>query len=240
MKGKGVRTDLLRVSEATARLEAGMYGNFNRPEPIISIKKSEPRLSVNWGPQREHAARLIDKAIMKGDLSVYVTPHSMGGKSNSTLLQIPIEVIGKMIRTRGGLPDHAIRPEGLPCKGAATRELFGALSQSALYLRRCEFDAWYAKAKSKRRWPSQILSKKSRMGRPSKQTGELRDRIIALVNDELWSAQRNSIADLVRLLKPKGETPSRQTLVRMIEQLHRETGERHFHTDQHKEPGDLI
>jgi hypothetical protein len=241
MSRTSAETEWLPISEAVARLEAGMYGRFNRTEPVDNIKKYEPRLSVGWGPQKEHAAKLIDQAIMKGDLSVYVLSRSAEDNAHRAPLQVPLGVLGRMIRTHGGLPDHAIAPMRRFAKDAVTPELLAALSKSALHLRRDEFDAWYEKTRKKRNWPSQRSSEKSRIGRPPKQTEELRNPIFGLVNYNLWSAAQNSIADLVRLLKSKGVTASRQTVERTVEQLHRETGDpRYYYADPRKKSDDSV
>jgi hypothetical protein len=215
-----------------------MYGGFNLPEPIDNIKK-ESGLSVAWGPKKEHAAKLVDEAIMKGDLSVYVL-HSAENSAHRAPLRVPLGVLGRMIRRHGGLPDHTIAPMRRFAKDPVTPELLAALSKSALHLRRDEFDAWYEKTKKKRNWPSQRSSEKSRIGRPPKQT-KLRNRIIWLVNDGQWSAEKKFIADLVRLLKSKGVTASRQTVERIVEQLHRETGDhRYYYADPCKKPDDSV
>jgi hypothetical protein len=230
MKEELANSKWLLISDAVARLEAGMYGSFNRSEQVKRVKERVPRLSVGWGPQREHAAKLIDEAISTGDLPVYVLADSAGDQEAQAMhLQIPLPILAQMIRRRGGLPEHAIRPEGIPDKAAATKELLAALARSPLHLPHDVFDLWYEKARSKRNWPSQRSSKKSRIGRPSKQSDALRHRIIGLVNEGQWSARQNSLASLMRLLAAKGETPSRQTIERTIKQLYRETGDDHYY-----------
>ncbi|MET4841931.1 hypothetical protein [Bradyrhizobium japonicum] len=220
----GAEAELLLISEAVAHLEAGMYGNFNRAEAVIEARKHFPGASIGFGPQKEHAARIIDRAILKSELSVFVLPDAIEGEARGAPLQVASDALRKMIRTRGGLPDHAVQP------------FVKDLSKSALYLRREEFEAWYQKAKKKRNWPSQRSSCKPRMGRPSKQT-ELLDSIKAIANGGRWSAEQNFIADLVRLLKSKGVTASRQTVERTVELLYRETGDlRYYSADPRKKP----
>jgi hypothetical protein len=241
MSRTSAEIEWLLISEAVARLEAGMYGGFHRPEPVEEIKKYEPWFSVGWGPQKEHAAKLVDEAIMKGDLSVYVLSHSAEDNAHRAPLQVPLGILGRMIRTHGGLPDHAIAPMRRFAKDSVTPELLAALAKSALYLRRDEFDAWYKNTRKKRNWPSQRSSEKSRIGRPPKQTEELRNPIIGLVNYKQWSAEQNSIADLVRLLKSKGAKGSRQTVERTVEQLHWETGDpRYYYADPRKKSDDSV
>jgi hypothetical protein len=238
MSRTSAETEWLLISEAVARLEAGMYGGLNPPEPVDNIKQ-ESGLWVAWGPKKEHAAKLVDEAIIRGDLSVYVL-HTAEDNAHRAPLQVPPGVLRRMIRRHGGLPDHTIAPMRRFANDPVTPELLTALSKSALYLRRDEFDAWYKNTRKKRNWPSQRSSEKSRIGRPPKQT-KLRNRIFWLVTDEQWSAEKNFIADLVRLLKSEGVTASRQTVQRTVEQLHRETGDPRYHyADPHKKSDDSV
>lgn len=218
----------LLISEAVARLQVGIYGSLKQPEAVKEAKKHYPRASIGFGPQKEHAAKLIDSAVLKGELAVFVLTDLAGGEVGESSILVPPDVLQQMIRVRSGLPDRAT----LSMRGLArcfvSVELLKSLSQSPLYLRCDQFTDWYKQIRERRNWPSQRSSKKSHMGRPSKRTEELRNRIIGMVNDGQWLAQRNSIADLHRLLRSKGETPSRQTVTRLIKQLHRETGDRRY------------
>jgi hypothetical protein len=244
MSQKGADTELFLMSEAVARLKVGMYavneyGNYNQPEPIAKIKESEPRLAVEWGPQKEDAAERIYKAIVHGKLSVFVLTASTD-QVHRQHLQVPLGVLKRLIRARGGLPDRAIQPLRIFAKDPITAELSAALSESNLHLRRGEFDAWYEKTRKKRNWPSQRSCRKPRMGRPSRQS-DLHNPIIVLVNEGQWSAEKNFIADLVKLLKSKGVTASRQTVERTVGQLHRETGNpRYYYEDPRKKPDDSV
>jgi hypothetical protein len=244
MSRNGAETDFLLISEAAARLKVGMYavneyGSHHQPEPIAKIKKSEPRFAVGWGAQKEDAAERIYQAIVHGKLSVFVLPTSTD-QAHRPHLQVPLGVLKRMIRARGGLPDRAIQPMRIFAKEPITAELSAALSQSDLYLRRSEFDAWYEETRKKRNWPSQRSSCKPRTGRPSRQS-DLHNPIIVLVNEGQWSAEKNSTADLVKLLKSKGVTASRQTVERTVKQLHRETGDhRYYYEDPRKKPDDSV
>jgi hypothetical protein len=206
---------LLLISEAVARLKAGMYGNFDRPEAVKEAKKHYPRASIGFGPQKEDAARIIDNALMKGELSVLVLLESAEGEVSEVPLQVPPDVLKKMIRTRDGLPDRTIEPRRIFAKDRVAPELLAALSTSELYVRSKEFEAWYDEDRKKLKWPSQRSSRKPRMGRPSRQS-DFRTPIVAMVNEGRWSAEKNSIADLVRLLSSRGMTASRQTVDRVV------------------------
>jgi len=204
MSRKGAETELLLISEAVTRLGAGMFGgDLERPDAVKAAKKTYPHWSIRWGPQKEDAAKRIYEAIMQGKLSVLVLPASTDDETHRTHLQVPLCVLKQMIRTRGGLPDQAIQPTRIFAKDSIAPELRVALSKSALYVRRREFDAWYDEAQKKRNWPSQRSSCKPRMGRPPRQS-DLHNPIKVLVNEGRWSAEQNFIADLVKLLKSKG------------------------------------
>jgi hypothetical protein len=223
----GVETDFLLISEAVARLEAGMFGGaIKRPEPVEAIKKIHPQLSVGLGLHKEKAASAIHAAILKGSLGVHVyTRPTAEGVSHT--LHLPIDVLTRLLKVRGGLPDHAIRPPvSLFRDTCVTPELFAALSSSALYMHRSEFKAWYEKQKSRHRWPSQRASTQPRTGRPPKQTDELLTSIRARVAENTWSAP-DGIAKLVRLLATHG-APNRNLVRRAVQRLYEETGENQY------------
>jgi hypothetical protein len=221
-----IEAEFLLISEAVTRLEAGVFGGaVKRPEPVKTAKTVDPRASIGWSLHRENAAAVLNAAIMSGELSVSVlVPSGMNGSDRP--LQIPVEALGRLIRVRGGLPDHAIRPPvALLQDGLVASDLFAAFFHSALYLKRNEFDAWYSKQKSRLRWPSQRASRKPRIGRPSK-TDDLRTSVIARVEEGSWSATQ-PVAELERLLASKG-APKRNTLKRIIDQIFIETGDPHY------------
>jgi hypothetical protein len=259
MSRTSAETEWLLISEAVARLEAGMYGGRPEPKPIGNIKaiikksieKSERRPSIGSGSLKEESATRIYEAIMQGEFSVFVVPASTDDETNRTHLQVPIGVLEQMITTRGGLPDRTVEPMRIFGKASIAPELLAALSTSALYVRRKEFEAWYEAAKEKRNWPSQrphydtpssmrSRCKKNPIGRPSKQGG-IHIPIAALVNGRAWSAEQNFIADLWRLLKSQEFKVSRQTVKRAVERLHRETGDPRYHcVDLRKQPDESV
>jgi hypothetical protein len=198
-------------------------GTIKRPEPVEAIKKIHPRLSVGWGPHKEKAASAIHAAILTGSLGVHVyTRPTAEGVSHT--LHLPIDVLTRLLKVRGGLPDHAIRPPvSLFRDTCVTPELFVALSNSAMFLQVSEFQAWYQRQKGRRRWPSQRASTKPRTGRPPKQTDELFTSIRARVAENSWSAA-DGIAKLVKLLVSHG-APRRNTVRRAVDQLYEETGD---------------
>lgn len=74
MSRKGPETELLLISEAEARLVAGMFGGeFKHPSEAVKVaKKTYPGASIGWGPQKEDAAKRIYEAVMQGELAVLV------------------------------------------------------------------------------------------------------------------------------------------------------------------------
>ncbi|KZD23897.1 hypothetical protein [Tardiphaga robiniae] len=219
-----VDLEFLLISEAVERLEAGMFGGaITRSEPVKELKQRATRLSVGFGPQRDAAASGILRAMLEDDLPVYVIARSIPDE-NCRWLVVPVEVLQLMPRVRGGLPDHPVRqPISLLRNKFIVPELFAALASSALHLKRSEFEAWYGKQKSLRRWLSQRTSKKPRVGRPSKQTEQVLNLIRALVAEDKWAAPLG-IAKLTKLLASKGEF-LRNTLRRAVDQLYLETGD---------------
>jgi hypothetical protein len=218
-----VETEFLLISEAVGRLEAGMFGQITRAEPVEKLKVMKPRLSVGLGVQKEKAAQVLLAAILKGDLSVRVFAPSTGDAARCPLA-VPSAVLQLTPKVRGGLPDHLVRqPVSLLRERLMTPDVFAALSVSALYLQETEFAAWYKKRKGLRRWPSQRTSGKSRIGRPTEQTEPLLNLIRALVAEGKWCAS-DGIAKLAKLLAAKG-APLRNTLRRAVDQLFIETGD---------------
>jgi hypothetical protein len=219
-----VETEFLLISEAVAYLEAGMFGGaIKRPKLVEAIKKDQPRLSVGFGCHREIAASAIYDAMVAGDMVVRVFTQPVADGACRPL-HVPIDVLKRLHRVQGGLPDHPTRvPFNLLRGDAVGSDLFAALSASALHVRRAEFVAWYEKERRKRRWLSQAGSGEPRIGRPSKQTDELLTSIEALTGQGSWSAS-DGIAKLVRLLISKG-APDRYLVRRAVQRLFEKTGD---------------
>jgi hypothetical protein len=222
-----VETEFLLISEAVARLEAGMFGGaIQQPEAVKAAKKFYPQASIGLGLHKEKAASVLNAAIMAGDLTVHVFTLSNTDRV-SRPLQVPLDVLIRLLRVHGGLPDHAIRPPANLLRNTSIdSEVFVALSSSAMFLQVSEFQAWYQRQKSRRRWPSQRESKKPATGRPSKQDDQLLTSITARVAEEKWSAP-DGIAKLVRLLVTHG-APNRNLVRRAVQRLYEETGDNRY------------
>jgi hypothetical protein len=214
-----IPNSFLRLPEAVAVLIRGMYATFQQPKPVHKIKLDHQKASVVFGPWKEHAAQRIRAAVCDGELPLYV-------RSNADLQPVLLHpnVIGRLMAVRGGLPEHPIRPS-LKTVYGDTR-LLKLLSSGRLLLCRHDFEAWYKSERRKGRWPSQRLRNKRRGGRPSKITASLRKAVA-----DALGKRRGSIAELRRRLIASGRTdvPSADTLERLVDQLHRETGRPEFY-----------
>jgi hypothetical protein len=200
-----------------------MFGQLVRAEPIAEIKRSEPRLSVDFGLQRREAKAKIRKDATAGKLVVY----AFGADSNEPQIVYP-EILDCMICVRGGLPDHVGRLVSFETLVPAHRVLYHAIRGSVLALNEREFERWQAAERKKGKWPSQRSKKhitKSR-GRPRAADDDLRANILVCLRDEKWTgcdgipALRKILADIPRI-----NLPSEDTLARIVRDLYVETGE---------------
>ena len=219
----------LRFSDAVSRLAQGMWGGLRRPIPVRRIKghKQYKNVSVVFAPWKEQAGRRVSTAATEGDLPVYIfacsnaqsdTPYAQPAIREPVVL--PTQLLGRLITTRGCFPDHPIRPSMKTAGG--DKEIHGLLKTGIIVVRSKEFEIWYRAERDKGRWASQH-SRLKKTGRPSTQTKGLRGAIIVALREG-----KTSIAALRRRLETAGRTdvPSPDTLARLVDQLHRETGER--------------
>jgi hypothetical protein len=195
-----------------------MYATFRQPKPIHKIKLDHQKAPVVFGPWKQHAAERIRTAACDGVLPLYVAVNS----DQQPVLLRP-DAVGRLITVRGGLPDHPIRPS-LKTVHGDTR-LLKLLSSGLLLLRRHDFEAWYKSERRKGRWPSQRLRKGPAEGRPSRMTSALRKAVAEALRE-----RARGVAELRRDLIAFGrnDVPSVDTLERLIDQLHRETGRPEF------------
>lgn len=225
--------DFLRISCAVNRLSDGMWGGLRQPDPVADIKQDQKKLSVGFGPWGERAGQRLRVAAIKGKLVIYVFAKPQVRSEDRSLtdyspekvepVAVPVNVVKRLISSRGGLPDHPIRPSIKTAEG--NEKLFASLTVGLLVVRTGDFDVWYQSESAKGRWPSQ-RSKLKINGRPTKQTDPLKNAVLALVHDRKWSG-KDAISALHRLLvaSERSDLPSQDTLARLVDQLHRETGE---------------
>src|SRR5262249_3749480 len=105
----------LRLSDAVDRLTKGMWGGLPRPVPVRIVKQTFKRASVGSVSWRMEASRCFRAAVLKGQLAVCVVADSQTSSKNPSPgtiepVTVPMSVLERLITSREGLPDHAIRP----------------------------------------------------------------------------------------------------------------------------------
>jgi hypothetical protein len=223
----------LRLSDAVNRLAEGMWGGLARPIPVRAAKQAAQRGSIGYGPWREHAAQSFRAAALKGELTVYgvVDPQAPPQECDPTRrspkellpMVVPVSVLARLLTSRSGLPDHAIRPTIKIAEG--NKQLLALLTVGLLVLRESDFEAWYRSERAKGKWSSQRSRSKIANGRPTIQTETLRNTVLRLVREGAWSG-KSTFTKLHRLLVTSGrsDVPSIDTLERLVRRLHLETG----------------
>jgi hypothetical protein len=169
---------------------------------------------------------------MGGELAVYIItdPHYKKARQEprppkqTEPLALPLNLVRQLsTNARGILADHAIRPTLKTAEHDP--KLFRLLSVGLLLIRESDFNDWYRSERGTGKWPSQRSRSKHGNGRPTKQTEAIGNKVLALVDSGAWSAKQ-SIAKLHRLLKgDHPDVPSPDTLARLVDQLHDETGD---------------
>jgi hypothetical protein len=218
-------------SDAVSRLANGMFGGLQRPAPVVAMKGFHRTASIGFAEWREQAGQDLTNSTMKGTLTVYVIAKprvpTRDSSSEAVIAPIPINVLSRLIASRGSLPDHPIRPSLKTTHGDS--QLWALLTAGVLVVREREFMRWYRSERARGKWPSQRSRLKRGGGRPTKQTEAMRSAILGFVHEGTWSG-KDSIAKLHRLLINSGRTdvPSPDTVARFVDQLRRETGEPGF------------
>jgi hypothetical protein len=232
MKDRTAPDGFLRFSDAVTQLAEGMWGGLRQAEPVRTIKKIAKKASIGFGPWREGAGKRLTTAARKGEVAVYavadrqrpfehlVSPPDVRAKPEG----LPISVLKRLITSRGTLSDYPIRPSIRTADG--DHKLFELLTVGVLLVRANDFAVWYRSERAKGKWPSQRSRSKIAEGRPTKQTEAMRNAVIALVRDQKWTGEVG-ITKLQRILIASGRSdiPSPDTLTRLVDQLHQETGE---------------
>jgi hypothetical protein len=221
-------------SDAISRLANGMWGGLQRPVPVQVIKRTFPRERIGFSRWREQAGQCLGQAAAEGNLAVYLAIRSPLALRIPALTRrhltetepmlVPVEVVRRLMTSHGSLPDHPLRPSMKIAGG--DQKLLALLTIGVLVVRESEFNDWYRSEHAKGKWASQRSRSKRRGGRPTKQTEAMRSAIWGLVRGGAWSGKA-SITELHRLLINSGQAnvPSSDTLARLVEQLHHETGE---------------
>ena len=185
-------------------------------------KNEYKKASLGYGPWKEGAGQRLTTAAINEKVPVYVlwSPQNEACCVGPKTTPVPGIVLGRIITTRGTLPDH---PRVSMKTIAWDGKLFMALNTGLLVVRESEFDLWYRREKAKGRWPSQ-LSRLKKSGRPSKRNEALINTIKVAMGEKI------SIAALRRRLLASGHSavPSQDTLERLVDELYRETGDAIF------------
>jgi hypothetical protein len=209
-------------SAATERLASGMWGGFKQPA-IIAILRKNHWTRIRFGPQHQMAVRRLCQAVRSEELTLYASARIEGSPQ-----PLPINLVRKLIGSRGGLPDRVVRPwYGWVEQGLVCAEVFRLLQQGELLLLTADFEGWYRRERRNGAWPSQRArkQKRRRRGRPSQRTEAMRERILGLVRSGEWSARDGFPALRQRLEERDGAAPSEDTLRRAVEELFLDTGE---------------
>jgi hypothetical protein len=224
----------LRVSDATSRFQRGMWNQSIYPIPVKSAKSATTRrTSIEFGPWRTQAAKVLRGAITKGKLTLYVAAgnEKLSNKpaENSSVLNqleiqpVPIDLIKRVITLRGNLPDHSFRLSGRASN--SYYELRKLLRVGLLVVRKDDFERLYCSELAKSKWPSQQSSSKPKIGRPAKYSSELKSDILQFASES--ENGKITISALHRWLvkNRRRNVPSQDTLARLVDQIHSETGE---------------
>jgi hypothetical protein len=185
---------------------------------------------VGWIEATISTGRRLTAAAIAGELPVYLFPESNPPPNAPTELLHSIrkpvvlstELLKSLVTTRNTFPDHPIQSWAKASMRIAgdDKKLYWLLKAGIMLLRVKELDIWYRKQRAKGRWPSQT-QRVRKIGRPSVGTQGLKDAIIVALRED-----KTGMAELRRRLEADGRTdvPSPDTLARLVDQLHRETG----------------
>jgi hypothetical protein len=224
----------LPFSCAIDRLAEGMWGGLRRPAPVVTAKLAAGTGSIGFGPWQERAGQRLTAAVRDAELVVYVVADLLVASNtrpqSRMLIEpmiVPTNVLKRLTTSRGALRDHPLRLS-MQTTNRDDR-LLDLLTRGILVVSAQAFEAWYLTERAKAKWPSQRSSSRARNGRPTKQTDALRGHVIALSARGQWNAKAG-IAKLHSLLVASGElaVPSADTIARLVDQLHRETGDPEF------------
>ena len=221
-----VPNGFLRFSDGVNRLTEGMWGGLRQPFPVRRVRRTFKNVSVIFCPWREQAGRRLTVAAIAGELPVYLFPASNPPPnapaeilySIRKPIMLSTELLKSLVTTRNTFPDHPIQSKA---SMRIAGELYWLLKAGMMLLRAQEFDIWYRKDRAKGRWPSQT-PRGTKIGRASVGTQELKTAIIVALRK-----RKSGMAELRRRLLADGrnDVPSPDTLARLVDQLHRETGE---------------
>lgn len=216
---------------------------FRMRKSATVVLRPEHRESIGYGAWKDHAGKTLSTAALKGRLTVYAFASAPDMASDSDISKpvvIPRDVLRRMVLRRGCLPDRAIQPSHKMTN--YNNALLKLLSQGVLLVCAQEFNEWYRGERNKGTWASQGKRKRPRCGRPVKLTNYLETVITNLMQATQKQATQMSVAALHRQLIVKGCTyvPSQDTLARILDQLHRKTGDPSLRRNKRSRPKEIL
>jgi hypothetical protein len=216
----------LSLSSAANVLESKMWGGLPQPKSVSDIKEQlGKKLSLGSGDWRKEARQRLRQAATESELSVFVI-----AVAGAEPVLVPAKVLEQLITSRGGLSDHpAPLTLSVVIKGGGDERLYALMKTGILIIKCKEFEAWCRLESRKGKWPSQKWRpQRSRSkrpeGRPPKQTKPLRDAVLERVNEGKWNGPMG-IPSLCQQLASEGKEISERTLLRLIKDLFKETGD---------------
>ena len=216
----------LRLSDAMERLSVGVWGGLKR----ATILRGHTRGPPAYGRWREYSAERITNALLNGQLKVFVVAEPQLESEESSPpppptkdpVVVPTDVLERLISWRNAMPDHVLRPT---LKTAGNNEqLLVLLTVGILVVQEEEFKRWYKLERARYKWPSQRSSTRPRRGRPMKRDA-IRNNVETLIEEGQWRAS-DGFSKLRRLLLSSHcpYVPSVDSLQRLIDRMHTETG----------------
>jgi hypothetical protein len=222
------------MSEAYDRHYRGVWSGFKSFAFALALRRKY-KWSVGFGARQVYSAERLTGAACDGGLKVYVVadpslqPNLDRSKWPAAPTRepviVPYEVVNRLIKSRGILPDHAICPTLKTAGHDST--LYVLLKVGVLIVRECEFERWYRSERLKGKWPSQQFRVRKGIGRPTLQSESLKNEVLSLVRRQMWRAS-DGIATLHRILSERAQLddmPSVDTLGRLITRLYLETAD---------------
>jgi hypothetical protein len=212
------------------RLSVGVWGGLKR----ATILRRHTRNPPAYGRWREYAAKRFTNALLNGQLKVFVVAEPQLESEESSPpppptkdpVVVPTDVLKRLISWRNAIPDHVLRPT---LKTAGNNvQLLVLLTVGILVVQEEEFKRWYKLERTRYKWPSQRSSTRPKRGRPVKRDA-VRSDVITLAQKGIWCAG-DGISKLRRLLLTDDGRyiPSVDSLRRLVDQIHAETGEPQF------------
>lgn len=210
-----------------------MWATLPPPEMIAKVRTKAAeqvggrrRLRTRYlaNERYERAGEVLTTALRTGDLRLMVKSTRKEGPEHVWLRTVPPEVARLLVASHGLIPDLPYRPRRRISD--IDRNLFSDLENGELVVSEREFEAWCARERARKRWPSQRHAQHPRTGRgrPSKISSDLKQRIERAVRDGLWTPPMG-VPKLRVILRDSASVP---TLAKALDALLAATGDARF------------